>query len=91
VEPLKRCSIVLPWRPQRARRHMTGHRVLSDRRASGIPQAELANRLGVPSRKLSRIERGLDPIPASLIPTVVTMLRARAERSGKPKHSADGE
>jgi len=91
VEALKRRSIVLPWRPQRARRHMTGHRVLSDRQASGIPQAALANQLGVPIRKLSRIEHGLDPIPASLIPTVVTMLRAGAEWSGKPKHSADGE
>jgi Helix-turn-helix len=77
MEDLKRRSGVLLWRPMRAaRRHLVGLRMLRNRQASGIPQAALAKRLGVPIWRLSRLEHGLDPIPACLIAKVVGMLTA---------------
>ena len=75
MEDLKRRSGALLWRPLRAsHRHLAGPRMLRDRQASGIPQAALARRLGVPIWRLSRLERGLDPIPARMIAKVVGML-----------------
>jgi hypothetical protein len=75
MEDLRRCLSDSLRRPQRpSRRRGAGCWVRQDRQASGIPQAVLADRLGVPIWKLSRLERGLDPIPARLIATVVAML-----------------
>ena len=66
-----------PWRPQRPyHRRGAGDWVLRHRQTTGIPQAVLAERLSISIRRLSRLERGLDPIPARLIATVVTMLTA---------------
>jgi predicted transcriptional regulator len=75
MEDLKRRSSDSLWRPQRSSRRRGAASVIRrHRQASGIPQAALAERLGVPIWKLSRLERGLDPIPARLIATVVAML-----------------
>jgi hypothetical protein len=75
MEDIRRCSsdsLRHPQRPSRGRGAACWIR--QDRHASGTPQAALAERLGVPIWKLSRLERGLDPIPARLIATVVAML-----------------
>ena len=75
MEDLRRRSSDSLWRPQRpSRRRGAASGIRRHRRASGIPQAALAERLGVPIWKLSRLERGLDPIPVRLIVTVVAML-----------------
>lgn len=62
-----------PERPFHNR--MRGYWLLQARRCSGIPQAALARELDVPLRKLSRLERGLDPVPAWLLARAVVMLK----------------
>jgi hypothetical protein len=75
MEDLTRRSSDSLWHPQSpSRRRGAACWIRQDRHASGTPQAALAERLGVPIWKLSRLERGLDPIPARLIATVVAML-----------------
>lgn len=75
METLRERSADLLCRTQRAsRERAAGYWMLRCRQASGIPQAALANRLGVPIWKISRFERGLDPIPARLIARVATLL-----------------
>ena len=75
MEDLRRRSSDSLWHPQRpSRRRSAAYRIRQHRQTSGMPQAALAKRLDVPVWKLSRLERGLDPIPTRLIATVVAML-----------------
>jgi hypothetical protein len=77
MEDLRRRSGDSPWRPQRPdRRRGVGDWLLQGRQAAGVPQAVLARRLSISICRLSRLERGLDPIPARLIATVLGMLPA---------------
>jgi ribosome-binding protein aMBF1 (putative translation factor) len=75
MEDLRRRSSGSLWRLQRPSwTRGAASWIRRDRQASGIPQAALAERLGVPIWTLSRLERGLDPIPVRLIATVMAML-----------------
>jgi DNA-binding XRE family transcriptional regulator len=75
MEDLRRRSSDWLWPPQRpSRTRDAANRIRQHRQTFGIPQAALAKRLDVPIWKLSRLERGLDPIPTRLISTVVAML-----------------
>ena len=74
MEDLRKRSSGSLWHPQRpSGRRWAAYWMRQDRQASGISQTALAQRMGVPIWKLSRLERGLDPIPARLIATVVAM------------------
>lgn len=61
-----------PQRPSCSR--AAGYWMRRARQISGLTQTELARRLGVPIWKLSRLERGLDPMPAQLIGKITPML-----------------
>jgi hypothetical protein len=75
MEHLRKRSNGSPWHPQRpSHRRGMAYWMRQDRQAWGISQAALAQRMGVPIWKLSRLERGVDPIPARLIATIVAML-----------------
>jgi transcriptional regulator with XRE-family HTH domain len=73
------------------KRRLTANRLCQARQTAGIPQQELADRLALPVRRLSRYERGLDPIPARLLGAVAIALDLSTEpRQPEPASRAAG-
>lgn len=62
-----------------------GRTIVEYRGALGLTQAVLAQRVGIPATRLSRIERGLEVAPDSLLTSIARVLLAKADTVFSPQ------